>query len=101
MHWISLAFAAILAGCHNTCQDLCKEMAALAESEDCQFTLSDGELRECIRNHTRDQLADGDLDVCEEFADTVPQEWSCDDLQPYFPAGNNNTVPSGNSNTDE
>jgi hypothetical protein len=91
MHWIALAFAAILAGCHNTCQDLCKEMATLAESDTCQYTLSDGELRECIRNHTRDQLADGDLDVCEEFADTVQQEWTCDDLQPYFPTGSSNT----------
>ena len=84
MHRIILAFVAVLVGCHYTCQDLCKEMAAFAESKNCQYTLSDGELRECIRDHTRDQLNEGDLETCSEFASTVEQEWTCESLEPYF-----------------
>ena len=77
----------LLWSCHNPCQDLCKEMAAFAESDQCEYTLSDNELKECIRNHTRDQLGTGDLDTCEEFADTIADEWTCDDLAPYFGQG--------------
>ena len=77
----------LLWSCHNTCQDLCKEMAAYAESDKCQYTLSDDELKVCIRDHSRDKLADGDLGVCEDFADTVADEWTCDDLAPYFGQG--------------
>ncbi len=83
MRSLILAFSILIAGCHNPCQDLCKEMASFAE-DDCQKTLSDGEIRTCIRDHTRDQLNEGDIAVCVEFTDTVSQEWDCADVEPYF-----------------
>lgn len=87
MRIILASLPLFLWSCHNTCQDLCKEMAALAESDECQYTLSDGELRECIRNHTRDDLADGDLEVCGEYANKIADDWDCSDLAPYFGQG--------------
>ena len=83
MRFLILAFSTLFAGCHNPCQDLCKEMAAFAE-DGCQKTLSDGEVRACIREHTRDQLNEGDMAVCSEFTDTISAEWECRDLEPYF-----------------
>ena len=88
MRFPILAFSVLFVGCHNPCQDLCKEMASFAEDE-CQKTLSDGEIRTCIRDHTRDQLNDGDLAVCGEFADTISQEWDCKDIEPYFESVSN------------
>jgi hypothetical protein len=83
MRFLILALFSFLAGCHNPCQDLCKEMASFAE-DSCQKTLSDGEVRACIRDHTHDQLNEGDIAVCSEFADTISNEWECEDLEPYF-----------------
>lgn len=73
---------AALVGCHNPCQDLCKEIAAYAE--DCGYTLPEDEPQTCIQNNKRSEWEREDLDTCRESADRLEEEWSCDDVGRYF-----------------
>ncbi len=96
------AWSAGLAGCRNACQDLCKEMADFAE--ECGQTVSRDDLRACYEANSRKALAEGgsdtagdayDVATCRDVAGKLREEWTCDDIAPYFDKGGSKPADTG------
>ena len=81
-----LAIAATATGCHNACQQICNDMAKVAE--DCGFEVTAADKAECYDAQAGD-LSKNDRATCREFGgkETVAEEWDCDELAPYFDGG--------------
>jgi hypothetical protein len=71
-------------GCHNACQQLCKDMADYAKNQ-CDLQFSPEDIDNCYKEQRRGNLQD-DLTVadCKDAAPQLEQEWSCDDVADYF-----------------
>lgn len=73
---------ALLAGCHNSCQAVCNDMAKVAE--DCGFDVSSEDMSACF-----DQLRDverEELRACRDIGgpDDIAEEWGCDEVEDFF-----------------
>jgi hypothetical protein len=70
-----------LAGCENSCQNLCEQMAAFAD--ECGAPVGAGELETCIDDFS--DASGEQLDACADFGspDVVRRQWTCDDLTLY------------------
>ncbi len=75
----------VLAGCRNPCADLCTTFADYAET--CGFEWSKDDTKACYDDHKKDSLSETELQTCDEYGDRVEDEWTCDDLAPYFDGG--------------
>ncbi len=82
------ALALGAAGCNNSCQRLCADMAKFAE--DCGYDAWEKEdISQC-----RDDFASKNLDnpknsrdYCSTVSSSLEDEWECDDLAVYFDGG--------------
>ena len=77
-----IAATLLFAGCRNSCQSLCNDMAKVAE--DCGFEVSSDDMSACF-----DQLKDAereDLRACRDVsgADDISSEWGCDEVDDFF-----------------
>ena len=70
-----------LAGCDNSCQTLCVQMADY--SDECGRTVSASEVATCIEDF--DDATSDELKVCRDYGapDVVRRQWTCDDLNLY------------------
>lgn len=75
----------LMAGCKNSCQQLCVDIADYA-LESCNLQFSDEEMDACIADYSRSELDRSDLQSCEEAAPSLEEEWDCDTLKDYFKA---------------
>jgi hypothetical protein len=76
-----LAAAAALSGCRNNCQQLCHTMADYAQDE-CNKEWTSDEIAQCRDDF--DEVSDSQDAVCEDIADTLNEEWSCEEINAYF-----------------
>jgi hypothetical protein len=76
-----IAGISLVAGCENSCQNLCVQMADY--SADCGRVVSDSELQTCINEQS--SAASDELQACRDFGlpDVVRRQWTCDDLNLY------------------
>ena len=88
---------AALGGCRNPCQDLCHEMADYA-AEDCGEEWSQDEIKACTEAYR--EADDDEQAVCEDIAPSLREEWTCDDLSPYFSGGGASGGTDGTDGTD-
>ena len=79
-----LGLLLLATSCRNDCQDICNELADYAG--DCDIPVATSEVNECISNHQRRDLEDGDLEICGDFksSETIREEWTCTDLAEYW-----------------
>lgn len=79
---ISRLFVVVLAlsACRSPCQQLCVRMADYAT--ECGLNVSDAALDACIA----DQASSDNQAACRQSgdADTLRQEWACEDLEVFF-----------------
>ena len=73
----------LAAGCRNSCQQLCNDMANFAK-DNCGKEFSSDEVSQCISDHSKE-----DADAREACSTAAPgldstEEWNCDDIQEYF-----------------
>ena len=81
-----VALALGLAGCRNSCQDLCQEMADFAE-EECGKEFPKDQVKECMETYHNREIDEGDEAVCEDILPTLREEWTCEEIKPYFEGG--------------
>ena len=79
----TLLSLAALTSCRNACAQLCSDIARYAE-EECGFTVPSGEVRECVSDKSWGGSTQEERQVCNEFGDQFEDEWTCEDLEPYF-----------------
>lgn len=77
-----VGFVAALTGCHNACQDTCKEMARYAE--ECGYTVNDDQVKACIDDFSRSNTEKEDREHCAENIDNIRNEWSCEEAGRYM-----------------
>lgn len=82
---VALLLAAPLAiGCKNDCQQLCHAMADYA-ADDCGEEWSKDQLKSCMDDQKEAVKDNEDLnEVCADIADSLKEEWTCEDLAVYF-----------------
>jgi len=88
---MAVGVAAVAAGCHNPCQDVCVEMKKYAE--ECGFEISNDDLKACFESQRKPD--DVTKAFCVEFGDpeTIRVEWaSCDELAIYWDAATGTTT---------
>jgi hypothetical protein len=73
----------LLAGCRNSCQQLCEDMADYA-LESCDLQFSQDEIDSCIADHARSEIDKDAVDACSTAAPHLEEEWDCQDLKDYF-----------------
>lgn len=73
----------LLAGCRNSCQQLCVDMADYA-LESCNLQFSQGEIDSCISDHAGSEIDKDAIDACSIAAPNLEEEWDCEDLRDYF-----------------
>ena len=80
-----IVLPAIVAGCDNSCQQICDRMAAYAESE-CGLTVTKEEISAC-KDEQAGAASRDDRAVCREFngRKTIEEEWDCDEVSAYWP----------------
>ena len=78
--------AALLAGCNNTCQQLCVEMRDFALDE-CGYEFSEAEVDTCISEHAGSMLDKGEAGVCRDGRGKIAEEWDCEEVAAYFDDG--------------
>lgn len=85
-----------LAGCRNSCQQLCHEMADYAV-EECGLAFPDEDLKTCVSDHNGGATDRDDLQACSAASDALTEgEWTCDDAKEYFKAdgaGGSRVIP--------
>jgi hypothetical protein len=81
-----LVLLAVLAGCDNSCQTLCVQMADF--SAECGRTISDAELQSCLTSF--ESVEAEERQTCRDFGnpDVIRREWTCDDLNLFRDVGN-------------
>ncbi len=72
----------VLAGCRNPCADLCKTFQDYAET--CGYEWTKDDLKACYDDNAKDGLSETELQTCDEYGDRLEDEWTCEDLAPYF-----------------
>ena len=79
--FVLIATICVVAGCENSCQNLCVQMADY--SEDCGRTITEAELQACIDEQS--SAGPAELQVCRDYGlpDVVRRQWTCDDLNLY------------------
>lgn len=72
-----------LAGCQNSCQQVCGVMAAYAR--DCGYQVPEAQVTACRQAQAGKDSRD-DRQICRDAGDraTVRDEWSCEDLAVYW-----------------
>lgn len=72
-----------LAGCQNSCQQICSRMAEFAE--DCGHTVPGDQVKACIEAQAGSASAD-DRQTCRAFGSlsSIETEWTCEDVAVYF-----------------
>ena len=75
-----IASLTLSSGCRNSCQQLCNDVEAFAES--CGYKFTDEMKRECMQNQGKKDR-DGRA-ACNEAIPLLEEEWSCEDLEVYF-----------------
>lgn len=76
-----LALPLLLAGCRNSCQQLCVEIRDFARSE-CDLEFPDAEFDACIDAYAGvDKLQ---KQQCSDGVGQVSEEWDCDQVEIYF-----------------
>ena len=73
----------LLSACRNDCQQVCQNMADVAESE-CNKEFSQEEINGCMDNYRKKNLTAEQLDTCEEYGDTIAKEWDCEEIELYL-----------------
>lgn len=73
------------AGCRNSCQDLCVEIADFA-ADQCGLEFPDAQLDQCIADHKSSTLEKGEAGTCRDGVGNVADEWDCEEIQAYFDA---------------
>jgi hypothetical protein len=82
--FIRLSLAALfLSGCRNDCQQVCQNMADIAEDK-CEKGFSQDELNQCMDTYRKKNLSAEQLDTCKEYGDTIEKEWDCEDIETYL-----------------
>lgn len=75
-----------LAGCRNSCQQLCHEMADYAVDE-CGLEFPDDQLKDCMSDHNGGATDRDDIKACDAASAALDEgEWTCDDVKEYFKA---------------
>jgi len=91
-----LLLLSLLIGCRNDCQQLCSEMQAFAQ--ECGLTFNEEQVDACRSENAGSGYKDGTydgaysekearkehLDSCKQALPYLREEWTCDDLAPYF-----------------
>ncbi len=72
----------LFAGCKNSCQSLCRDMAALAE--ECGYTVDNDDLQACFDDQSRSETTKEDRQSCNEYDDDLGEWWDCEDVARYF-----------------
>ncbi len=75
--------ALLLTGCRNDCQQVCQNMADVAQS-DCNLEFSQDEINQCMDNYRKKNLSAEQLDTCKEHGDNIAKEWDCEDIEVYM-----------------
>ncbi len=90
--FLLLAFG-LFAGCDNSCQSLCVQLAAF--SEECGRTISESELNTCLDDFT--SPTSDELQTCRDFGqpEVIRREWTCDDLNLYRNIGQEPSTDDG------
>ena len=83
---VVVAALAGLTACRNACQDICIDMAAVAQDQ-CGLTVYDDDIDLCI--DAQKDITGEERQACNEFGgeDKIAEEWTCDDIADYFPEG--------------
>jgi hypothetical protein len=84
--------ALLVTACRNECQDLCVQMSEYA-SEECGQTWSDDDVESCLAKYK--EADDATLSACAEVAPRLREEWTCEDLEPYFDDSDDGTDTGG------
>jgi hypothetical protein len=81
-----VAIVLALAGCKNSCQELCEVMADFAADE-CGLVVTPQEIDACIESQAGKDNKE-DRATCREFgsAEKIREEWGCEELEDYFDA---------------
>ena len=72
----------LVVGCRNECQELCLDMAALAD--ECGQSWSEEQVDSCLEEYSTRNQEKTDLEVCEAERPYLQDEWNCDWLEEYF-----------------
>ena len=80
----SFVMAAFIAGCDNSCQQICDRMAAYAENE-CGLTVTKEDIELC-KDEQAGAASRDDRAVCRQFNSkkTIQAEWDCEELSAYW-----------------
>ena len=79
---LRLSLLVFLVGCRNDCQQLCNTMADFAK--ECGETVDKKQINTCMTDNRKRNLTADQLDACDEYGDSVDEEWTCDDVEEYF-----------------
>ena len=84
--FIRLCLAVVLfSGCRNDCQQVCQNMADVAEEcPDIDKTFDQEEINQCMDTYRKKNLSAEQLDTCKEYGDTIEKEWDRDDIEVYL-----------------
>ncbi len=72
----------LLSACRNECQQVCHNMADVAQSK-CNTEFSQDEINECMDAYRKKNLSAEQLDTCKEYGDTIEKEWDCEEIEMY------------------
>lgn len=75
---IALLFGA---GCRNSCQQLCQDIADYGEST-CGLEFTSDQISQCISDHNKEDAET--RSACSDAAPSLEEEWTCEDIQEYF-----------------
>lgn len=74
-----------LAGCKNDCQKLCDEMADFAE--ECGEAWDREDIKDCRADQANRNVSKEGREACAVALPSLREEWTCDDIEPYFSGG--------------
>ena len=92
-----LATGALGPGCHNACQDLCKEMYDYAL--ECDLPVTQDELKACYKEQSSPNTPRSERQLCRQNFDNLRDEWTCEDLSAYWD-GEGGEQPEDTAGTD-
>lgn len=90
---VFIVLPAVIAGCDNSCQQICDRMAAYAENE-CGLTVTKEDVDLC-KDEQAGKASRDDRAICREFngRQTIEEEWDCEELSAYWPG--DGSAPEG------
>ncbi len=68
--------------CRNECQELCLDMADLAD--ECGQGWSEDAIDTCLETYASSNISKTEREICEEQRPYLQDEWNCDWLAEYF-----------------